>query len=69
MTDKKVINIDVVSDVICPWCWVGKRKMEAAMAETQEKYEFKIKWHPFLLRPSMPREGVPKPADTPQNPR
>ena len=60
---KQKINIEVISDVMCPWCWVGKRMLEAAIKVSQDKYDFEVTWHPYLLRPSMPREGVPRFSD------
>eukprot|EP00121_Abeoforma_whisleri_P015640 Awhi_evm1s14395 len=65
----KVIIVEVVSDVMCPWCWVGKRNLEAAIKQSAGKYEIQVKWHPFLLRDSIPNEGQLKSPDTPDNPR
>jgi len=50
------IKIDIVSDVACPWCYVGKRRLEAALAQWEET-PVEIEWHPFQLDPSMPAEG------------
>jgi predicted DsbA family dithiol-disulfide isomerase len=56
-------RIDVVSDAICPWCWVGKRNLEAALAELAAEGErFEVHWRPFQLNPDMPREGVERDA-------
>ncbi|XP_005093886.1 uncharacterized protein YwbO [Aplysia californica] len=57
---KPEVKVDIVSDVMCPWCWVGKRKLESAMNDLASKYSFKVRWEPFLLRPDHPLEGVPK---------
>jgi len=57
---KQKINITIVSDVICPWCWVGKRKMEMAMEMVKTKYEFDVAWEPFLLASNIPVEGKKK---------
>jgi predicted DsbA family dithiol-disulfide isomerase len=52
-------NIDVISDVICPWCWIGKAHLDAALEELrQEGLEFQIRWRPFQLNPDMPQAGV-----------
>lgn len=52
-------RIDVVSDAICPWCWVGKRNLEGALALLAAEGErFEVHWRPFQLNPDMPREGV-----------
>lgn len=49
-------RIDVISDVICPWCWIGKRQMELALATLAQ--DFAIHWRPYQLNPDMPAEGV-----------
>lgn len=71
MASKPRINVDVVSDVIWPWCWVGKRKMELAMESLKDKFDFRVRWEPFFLKPDTPPEGIPKPAayTDPNNPR
>ncbi len=52
-------RIDVVSDVICPWCYIGKRQMERALPiVASQGLRFGVYWHPFQLNPDMPREGV-----------
>ena len=56
-------RIDVVSDAICPWCWIGKRNLEGALALLAEEGErFEAHWRPFQLNPDMPREGVERDA-------
>ena len=52
-----VVEIDVVSDVMCPWCYVGKRRLEKALSEVPEDIEVKIHWRPFQLDPTIPPEG------------
>ncbi|KAH9604365.1 hypothetical protein KSS87_003221 [Heliosperma pusillum] len=59
-TAKKLIRIDVSSDSVCPWCFVGKRNLDNAIASAKDQFDFQIKWHPFLLNPSAPKEGVNK---------
>ncbi|EPS71580.1 hypothetical protein M569_03178 [Genlisea aurea] len=59
-TGKKLIQIDVVSDTVCPWCYVGKKNLDKALASSEDKYDFKINWHPFILNPSASKEGVVK---------
>ncbi|WP_114972336.1 DsbA family oxidoreductase [Rhodoferax ferrireducens] len=56
------LTIDVVSDVVCPWCYIGKRKLEAALAlpEAANLPNVVIRWHPFQLNPDMPAEGMPR---------
>ncbi len=51
-------RIDVVSDVICPWCYIGKRQLERALTMLeQEGLTFAVHWNPFQLNPDMPAEG------------
>jgi len=50
--------IDVVSDVVCPWCYIGKRHLESALAGTPEARGALVRWHPFELNPDLPLEGV-----------
>ncbi|KAG8489337.1 hypothetical protein CXB51_017382 [Gossypium anomalum] len=59
-TGKKLIRIDVSSDSVCPWCFVGKRNLDKAIAQSKDQFDFEIKWHPFFLDPSAPKEGVSK---------
>ena len=56
------LTIDVVSDVVCPWCYIGKRKLEAALASagSSDLPTTVVRWHPFQLYPEMPAPGVPR---------
>jgi len=49
--------VDVVSDVVCPWCFIGKRHLEAALAGLPDGAAA-VRWHPFELNPDLPAEGV-----------
>ncbi|MEO8129289.1 MAG: DsbA family oxidoreductase [Bryobacteraceae bacterium] len=49
--------IDVVSDVICPWCFIGKRRLEKALA-LLGKQQTEVRWKPFQLNPNAPKEGM-----------
>ena len=51
----KTLRIDIISDVMCPWCIVGYRQLSAALEATGTAH--KIHWHPFELNPDMPPEG------------
>jgi len=51
------IQIDVISDVICPWCYIGKRRLEKALAQ-QGDANVSVRWHPFQLNPQMPSAGI-----------
>lgn len=55
------MRIDIVSDVICPWCFIGKRRLEWALALRPE-LPGEITWRPFQLNPDMPAEGVDRRA-------
>jgi predicted DsbA family dithiol-disulfide isomerase len=52
-----LLTIDVVSDVVCPWCYIGKRRLESALA-MGERPRLEIRWHPFQLNPDIPAEGA-----------
>jgi predicted DsbA family dithiol-disulfide isomerase len=52
------LRIDIVSDAICPWCYIGKRQLERALATLEEEgLQFSVHWNPFQLNPDMPKEG------------
>lgn len=51
------ITVDVVSDIVCPWCYIGKRRLEKAIDQLKNDYEFDVKYLPFELNPCMPKEG------------
>lgn len=50
------LAVDVISDVICPWCFIGKRRLEKAIAAHGEPV--KVQLHAFQLNPAMPKEGI-----------
>jgi predicted DsbA family dithiol-disulfide isomerase len=52
-----VLRVEVVSDVVCPWCYIGKRRLEAALALTPD-VAVDINWRPYFLNPWIPREGI-----------
>lgn len=51
------IKLDVLSDPICPWCYIGKTHLDRALA-AEEDHPFVIEWHPFQLNPDMPEDGM-----------
>jgi predicted DsbA family dithiol-disulfide isomerase len=51
------MQIDIISDVVCPWCFIGKRRLEKALVMRPE-IETEITWRPFQLNPDMPAEGM-----------
>jgi predicted DsbA family dithiol-disulfide isomerase len=51
------VTIDVVSDVVCPWCFIGKRRLEKALA-LKPDIPVEVRYHPYFLNPWVPREGI-----------
>ena len=56
--NERALCIDVYSDVICPWCYVGKRRLERALKAWDGFLPVKIQWRPFQLNPTMPQQGM-----------
>ena len=56
------LAIDIVSDVVCPWCYIGKRRLESALERYREQHPQgpapRVTYHPFELNPDIPREGI-----------
>jgi predicted DsbA family dithiol-disulfide isomerase len=52
------LAISVYSDVVCPWCYVGKRRLEAALALPGSPKDVRLSWRPFELNPDLPAEGI-----------
>jgi len=55
------MRIDIYSDTVCPWCYLGKRRFELAVA-ARPQYEARVTWRPFELNPDMPADGVDRAA-------
>ena len=51
------LTIDVVSDVVCPWCFIGKKRLEKAIA-LRPDIPVEVRWHPYFLNDWVPREGI-----------
>jgi predicted DsbA family dithiol-disulfide isomerase len=63
--DAPALVVDVVSDIVCPWCFIGKRKLEIALADLRRgepSLEVMVRWHSFQLNPDLPAEGIPRAA-------
>jgi len=52
-----IIKIDIISDVVCPWCVIGYKRLQKAIAELELEDKVKIQWQPFELNPDMDKEG------------
>ena len=52
-----MVKLDIISDPICPWCYIGKTLLDQALAQRPD-HPFQIEWHPFQLNPDMPAEGM-----------
>ncbi len=57
----QTIKLDIMSDPICPWCYIGKAHLDRAL-ESEPDHPFAIEWHPFQLNPDMPAEGMDRRA-------
>lgn len=52
------ITVDIVSDVVCPWCYLGKARIEQAIANLEGEVAVDVNWRPYQLNPDLPPEGV-----------
>ena len=52
-----MIRLDIFSDPICPWCYIGKSRLDRAL-EARPDHPFQVQWHPFQLNPDMPKAGM-----------
>ncbi len=66
MPETTQLVIDVISDVVCPWCFIGKRQLEQALSRFAQTYPDLptpiVRWHPFQLNPDIPQEGMARNA-------
>jgi len=65
MTTQTATTIDVISDVVCPWCYIGRRRLGEALrlvAADLPQFRPVVSWHPFQLNPDLPREGISRRA-------
>lgn len=64
-TSSGELVVDIVSDVVCPWCYIGKRKLETALADLrarEPRLAMIRRWHPFQLNPELPQQGIDRAA-------
>ncbi len=59
---ERALTVEVYSDVICPWCYVGKRRLERALQQVGTIVTSQVIWRPFQLNPTMPKEGMTRRA-------
>lgn len=60
--NERALCIDVYSDVICPWCYVGKRRLERALRQVAGRLNVEVTWRPFQLNPTMSKDGMDRTA-------
>jgi predicted DsbA family dithiol-disulfide isomerase len=61
-TDRSVsLPVDIVFDTVCPWCYIGKRRLEAAL-KLRPEFDVVCRWRPFMLNPDMPPDGMDRTA-------
>eukprot|EP00951_Prasinocladus_malaysianus_P007200 scaffold51692_cov35-Prasinocladus_malaysianus.AAC.2 len=64
LSSHRAVVVDIVSDLVCPWCWVTKRNLEIAITQlssSDRTIDVVVRWHPFQLRSDMPPpQGMPK---------
>lgn len=56
--DMTPVAIDIVSDVVCPWCYLGKARLDQAIALVSDDISVSVTWRPYQLNPDLPRDGV-----------
>ncbi len=54
----QTVSIDIVSDVVCPWCYLGKARLDQAIANVGAELQVAVQWRPYQLNPDLPPEGV-----------
>lgn len=57
MTERRQLTVDIVSDIVCPWCIIGYRGLEVAAKALADRADITVRWHPFELAPATPPEG------------
>jgi predicted DsbA family dithiol-disulfide isomerase len=61
MADRQTLTIDVVSDVVCPWCYLGQKRLDNAIAAVPD-VDVSVTWRPFQLDPTIPPQGMDRKA-------
>ena len=58
--NRSQLKIDIESDVVCPWCAIGYKKLSKAMTQLDDEISFEVNWKPYELHPEIPKEGFDK---------
>ena len=58
--NRSQLKIDIVSDIVCPWCAIGYKKLSEAMTQLDDEISFEVNWKPYELHPEIPEEGFDK---------
>ena len=58
--NRSQLKIDIVSDIVCPWCAIGYKKLSEAMTQLDDEISFEVNWKPYELHPEIPKEGFDK---------
>jgi predicted DsbA family dithiol-disulfide isomerase len=58
--NRNQVKIDIVSDIVCPWCAIGYKKLSEAMTQLDDEISFEVNWKPYELHPEIPKEGFDK---------
>lgn len=61
---EKSLTVEIWSDLICPWCWIGKRRLERALAAFPQREQLRIVHHPYRLHPARSASATPQPVET-----
>lgn len=69
MAQDKLASVEIYSDLICPWCYIGKRYFERGLEISDLADRVEIRWKPFELNPSMPLEGMESAVKIPSDNR
>lgn len=57
-TDAPTARLEIISDVVCPWCYIGKHRLEQGLAMLDDDVSIEVSWRPFELNPTLPKEGM-----------
>ena len=58
--EKINLKIDIVSDIVCPWCVIGYKNLKKAISKLEKEIDFKIRWRAYELHPDIPKQGITK---------